>query len=91
MIQKHFLTGYPHSLKRKNRTGYNFNFGMIEKLGMFKRAFDSNFEGGVTIGQKYMELRMNLFSYSYVEKVMSLDVDELRKNKTKTFDTNHDL
>jgi hypothetical protein len=50
MIQKHFLTGYPHSLKKKVKTGYNFNFGVIEKLGFFKRAFDNNFEGGVTIG-----------------------------------------
>ena len=67
------------------KTGYNFNFGVIEKLGLFKRAFDSNFEGGVTVGQRYMELRLNLFSYSYIEKVMAVDAEALRKQKTQKY------
>ena len=32
-----------------------------------------------------MELRLNLFSYSYIEKVMSVDAEALKKQKTKKY------
>jgi len=32
-----------------------------------------------------MELRLNLFSYSYIEKVMAVDAEALKKQKTKRY------
>ena len=72
-------------------SGYSFNFGIIEKLGFFKRAFDNSFEGGVTIGQKYMELRLNLFSYSYIEKAMNMDNETLKNMRTNKFDNKNKI
>ena len=46
MLQKHFMTGFPHSLKQNKNP--NFDFMLVEKLGILNRTlikilpFDEN-------------------------------------------------
>ena len=37
-----------------------------------------------------MELRLNLFSYSYIEKQMKVDMEAIAKQQTKKYEIIHD-
>ena len=55
MIQKHFITGLPHSIALE-KVVVNFDFVVIQRLGNWKRGMENSLEE-CTLGQAYMNLR----------------------------------
>ena len=55
MIQKHFLTGHPHSIAI-DKCVVNFDFVVIQRLGNWKRGMENSLED-CTLGQAYTNLR----------------------------------
>ena len=77
LIQKHFLTGFPHSIKKAERDPFDFVF--IAKLAGLNRALAEAFnkeENSVTLGSgggnllaAYQKLDCNLFANEYLAKM----------------------
>ena len=67
----------------------NFDFILIKRLGHMKRAMENSF-GSSTLGQKYMNIRTNMFGIGYVERMQRIvgyeksitkgNLDELLEN-----------
>jgi len=67
LIQKHFLTGFPHSIKKAKRDPFDFVF--IAKLAGLNRALAESFEAGGNLLNKYQKLNFNLFNNEYLAKM----------------------
>lgn len=67
LIQKHFLTGFPHSVKKAERDQFDFVF--IAKLAGLNRALAESFEGGTNLLTAYQKLNFNLFNNEYLAKM----------------------
>jgi hypothetical protein len=70
LIQKHFLTGFPHSIKKAERDPFDFVF--IAKLAGLNRALAEAFEGGSNLLAAYQKLDCNLFANEYLAKMYNL-------------------
>jgi hypothetical protein len=66
LIQKHFLTGFPHSIKKAAHDPFDFVF--IAKLAGLNRALAESFEGGNLLAA-YQKLNFNLFNNEYLAKM----------------------
>ena len=74
MIQKHFVTGLPHSIALEKAV-VNFDFVVIQRLGNWKRGMENSLEER-TLGQAYLDLRCNLFGIGYLERMQALVGDD---------------
>jgi hypothetical protein len=69
LIQKHFLTGFPHSIKKAERDPFDLVF--IAKLAGLNGALAEAFEGSNLLAA-YQKLDCNLFVNEYLTNMSSL-------------------
>ena len=68
LLQKHFMTGYPHSLKRMDgRSRAQVNFVFITKMANLNSTLNEVFKERPNLFHKYAEINFSLFNKAHLE------------------------